>query len=246
AAARVQRILVLGGDGMVHEAANGVLRAGLADPPPLGVLPAGTGNDYAKLARTQGRSLAHAVQALRRGRVRRFDVGMAWNEFFLNSVGIGFDAAVAREVNRSRWGRGMPAYLAAVARVIRRFDAPELEIHSDGLQFRDRLLLLEVAIGPVVGGGFRLTPDAVPDDGLLDVCAVQALSVGGILVKLPLAVLGRHTGLRQVRMFRTTRLVVESRDAPLHAQFDGELRELSGRMEIHIVPGALPVLIAQS
>jgi YegS/Rv2252/BmrU family lipid kinase len=241
-----ERILVLGGDGTLHEAANGLLRARVTTRPPIAILPAGTGNDYAKMAGTVGCGPTEAVRRLRSGRIRRFDVGEAWGEYFVNSVGIGFDAEVAREINRSKRGGGLLAYLGAVLTVIARFEAFEAQVHADDREFSDQLLLLEIGIGPSVGGGFRLTPFAQPDDGLLDICAVQRLSVVGILAKLPLVMLGRHTRLRQVRSFQTTRLWVESPHGPLHAQFDGETREVSGRMEIRLEPQLLPVLVADA
>ena len=111
-----ERVLVLGGDGTLHEAANGLLQARVADRPPIAILPAGTGNDYAKLAGTIGLRPAEAIARLAAGTVRRFDVGVAWEEYFLNSIGIGFDAEVVRVVNASTHGSGIPAYLAAVAR----------------------------------------------------------------------------------------------------------------------------------
>lgn len=240
-----ERILVLGGDGTMHEAANGLLQASVRERPPIGILPAGTGNDYAKMAGTVGHRPADAVRRLSEGSIRRFDVGTAWGEYFLNSVGIGFDAEVARVVNASKHGSGIPAYLMAVARVISRFMPFEVEVKADEHHFTDRLLLLEIGIGPCVGGGFRLTPFAQPDDGLLDICAIQHMSVPGILTKLPLAMLGKHTGLRQVRSFRTTSLSITSHNGPLHAQFDGELRQVSTTMEIRIEPRALPVMIAR-
>ena len=241
-----ERILVLGGDGTLHEAANGLLRAKVDQRPPIAILPAGTGNDYAKIAGTVGCAPGEAVRRLQGGVVRRFDVGEAWGEYFINSVGIGFDAEVAREINRSKRGGGLLAYLAAVLQVISSFDCFEARVQADDREFSDRLLLLEIGIGPSVGGGFRLTPFAKPDDGLLDICAIQRLSVAGILAKLPLAMLGRHTRLRQVRSFQTTRLSVESSTGTLHAQFDGETREVSGRMEICLKPGFLPVLVANA
>jgi len=244
AEAGAERILVLGGDGTLHEAANGLLRAKVDQRPPIAILPAGTGNDYAKIAGTVGCRPAEAVRRLQRGTVRRFDVGEAWGEYFINSVGIGFDAEVAREINRSKRGGGILAYVAAVFKVVCSFDAFEARVQADDREFTDRLLLLEIGIGPSVGGGFRLTPFARPDDGLLDICAIERQSVFGIVTKLPLAIFGRHTGLRAVRSFQTTHLAVESTQAPLHAQFDGETREVSGRMEICIKAGLLPVLVA--
>ena len=243
--AGAERIVVLGGDGTMHEAANGLLTARVAERPPIGILPAGTGNDYAKMARTLGCSTREAVRRLGSATVRHFDVGSAWGEYFLNSVGIGFDAEVARVVNGWKRLTGMPAYLAAVFQVLSRFRTLNLEVTSDGERFSDRLLLLEVAIGPCVGGGFRLTPDAQPDDGWLDICAIRHISMPGILVRLPLVMIGKHTRLKAVRMLRARHVAVSNQDGPLHAQFDGELREVSGTMEIRLEPHALPVLIAQ-
>ncbi len=242
--AGAERVVVLGGDGTLHEAANGLLAAQVAERPPIAILPAGTGNDYAKMARTLGIPHAEAVRRLAAGTVRHFDVGTAWGEYFLNSVGIGFDAEVARVV--SGWKRltGMPAYLAAVFEVLVSFPRLELAMESDGGSLTDELLLLEVAIGPCVGGGFRLTPEAQPDDGLLDICAIRRQSIPATLLKLPLVMLGRHTRLRHVRMFRATRVSVSTASDVLHAQFDGELRQVAGRMDITLLPRALPVLIA--
>jgi YegS/Rv2252/BmrU family lipid kinase len=246
AQAGAERILVLGGDGTLHEAANGLLRAQVDPRPPIAILPAGTGNDYARIAGTAKCSPTEAVRRLEKGSIKHFDVGEAWGEYFINSVGIGFDAEVAREINRSQKGSGILAYVAAVIRVIADFDSFEARVQADDREFTDRLLLLEIGIGPSVGGGFKLTPFARPDDGLLDICAIERQSKLGILVKLPLAVVGWHTGLAAVRSFRTTRLSVESLNGTLHAQFDGETREVSGRMEICLKPGLLPVLVAHS
>ncbi len=242
--AGVERVVVLGGDGTLHESANGLLRAAVAERPPIAILPAGTGNDYAKMARTLGVPIGEAVRRLATGAIRRFDVGSAWGEYFLNSVGIGFDAEVARVVSRWKHFTGMPAYLAAVFEVLWDFPRMELRVESDGGSFTANLLLLEVAIGPCVGGGFRLTPDARPDDGWLDLCSIQHKSMGAILVRLPLVMLGKHTRLKDVRMLRATRVAITSLDGPLHAQFDGELRQVSGTMDIRLEAGALPVLVA--
>jgi YegS/Rv2252/BmrU family lipid kinase len=243
--AGAERIVVLGGDGTLHEAVNGLLRAAVVTRPPIAIVAAGTGNDYAKMARTAGLSPAEAIRRLADGEVHLFDVGLAEGEYFINSVGIGFDAEVARVVSRWKRFRGLPAYLAAVLQVLSQFEPVDVEVSADAVRFTDRLLLLEIAIGPCVGGGFRLTPEARPDDGWLDLCAIQTLSAVGALLRLPLVMVGRHTALRQVRMLRATSVLVQSRAGTLHAQFDGELREVDGPLHIRLEPGALPVLIAR-
>ncbi len=238
------RCLVVGGDGTAHEAANGLLQVEPHQRPAFGVIPGGTGNDFAKLCRTLGKKPADAVQGLAHGTTRVIDVGWAWGETFLNSVGIGFDAEVARVVNASQSGSGILAYLLAVAKVLRYYEPFDLELEANGERWTERVLLCEIGNGPVVGGGFRITPGAVFDDGLFDVCVVKEQSLLGILQKLPLVMLGKHTHLKGVRSFRTTRLCIHSRSGPLRAQFDGELRSTAESMELTLQPAALTVLIA--
>jgi len=238
-----ERVLVLGGDGTVHEAANGILTAGRNPPPPLGVIPVGTGNDYAKLVNVHGLGVAEAVRRLAAARVVRLDAGHAWGEYFINAVGAGFDAEVARRVNGFRRLEGTPAYLLAVFEAFASFRPPNLRVESEELTFEEPLMLIEIGIGDRVGGGFRLTPDARPDDGLFDVCAIRALKLGSFLLKLPLAMLGRHRRLREVRMFRTAALTVTATDGELVAQFDGELRRRREPLVVTIERQRLPVLI---
>jgi YegS/Rv2252/BmrU family lipid kinase len=238
------RVLALGGDGTVHEAANGILSAPPARRPALGVVPVGTGNDYAKLSGTHGQSVTQAVRALSGAQSTRLDVGVAWGEFFINSIGIGFDAEVARRVAEYHRLRGTVAYLAAALKTFRAFEPPRLRVEAQGVSFEDDILLLEVGIGAIVGGGFRLTPDARPDDGLFDVCSIRRQGVLGFALKLPLAMVGRHAGLDGVRMFRTDRLTVSATGSePLVTQLDGELRTGGGPLEITQLPAALPVLM---
>jgi YegS/Rv2252/BmrU family lipid kinase len=244
AAARVERIVVLGGDGTLHEAANGILQLPVDQRPPITIIPAGTGNDYARMIGTRGLTPARAVERLSHGTLRRHDVGYAWDEYFINSIGVGFDAAVARRMQQTSWGRGMMAYLVAVIRTMAEFRSYDATVVIDGEQFAETLLLVEVAIGYSVGGGFRLTPDARLDDGLLDLCAIRHLSIPAILAKLPLAMLGRHTRLAQVRMRRGASVTITPRTGHLLVQFDGELRDRPGAIDIRLLPGALPVLCA--
>ena len=92
---------------------------------------------------------------------------------------------------------------------------------------------------------FRLTPDAKPDDGLFDVCAIREQTTLGILAKLPLAIFGWHTRLEAVRCFRTADMTIRVEGAGLSAQFDGELRQGGNEMRLRINPLALPVLVCQ-
>jgi diacylglycerol kinase (ATP) len=133
-------------------------------------------------------------------------------------------------------------YIAAVVKVIAEFESYRATVRIDAEEFADRFLLIEVAIGYSVGGGFRLTPAAKLDDSLLDLCAIRHLPVPAILAKLPLAIVGWHTSLRHVRMRQGSEVRVSPATGQLLVQLDGEVRRRAGPIEIRLLPGALPVL----
>jgi diacylglycerol kinase (ATP) len=241
----VERVIAVGGDGTVHEVANGLMARDLGARPPLGVVPVGTGNDFAKMTRTASLAPGAAVAALASGAIRRFDVGEAWGEYFVNSLGIGLDADVARRVNEYKHWPGALGYVVAALQAVVHRRALQLQIEVDGTSWSALTTVLEIGIGPCAGGVFYLVPDARPDDGLLDVCAVGTFGWRFLLTKAPLVLSGKHTRLKEVRMARGQRVLVTSADGPITAHFDGELRS-PGRdsLEVSLHRGALPVLAA--
>ncbi|HET7462079.1 MAG TPA: diacylglycerol kinase family protein [Longimicrobium sp.] len=237
-------VVALGGDGTVHEVANGILRAsdGRAESAAaLGVVPVGSGNDFALLAGLS-RDPAEAARRIL-SRERRVDVGRVGERWFTNGVGVGIDARVAVEANRSRRFRGMAIYLWALAKVLRSFRPPVIRVETDDGEVIDRpLTLVTVGNGGRHGGGFWICPDASIDDGLLDVCVCDGLSRLRILHFLPKVVRGTHTGASCVHMRRVRRVRITSATPfPVHA--DGEiLFEDARELEIEIAPGRLRLL----
>ena len=117
-----------------------------------------------------------------------------------------------------------------------------VRISWDGAEpVEDDVLALATTIGPTYGGGFKITPDAIPDDGLLEVCIIDPLSLPQALMRLPFVVLGKHTGMKVVRMSRRTSVVIES-DDPMPAQIDGEVM-VDRRFEVEIVPDAIECIV---
>jgi YegS/Rv2252/BmrU family lipid kinase len=243
--AGVARVIAVGGDGTVHEVANGLMARDAEARPPLGVVPAGTGNDFAKMTGTARLAPGVAVAALAGGTTRRFDVGEAWGEYFVNSLGVGLDADVARRVNEYKHWPGALGYVVAALQAIIHRRTLRLRLDVDGERWAQPTTVLEVGVGPCAGGVFYLVPDARPDDGLLDVCAVGPFGWRFLLTRAPLVLSGKHTQLKEVRMARGRRVRVTSDDGPLTAHLDGELRA-PGHDVIEAVlhPGALPVLVA--
>lgn len=245
-AAGVERLLVLGGDGTVHEAANGLLGAGAptAPLPPIGVIPCGTGNDFAKLVGTARCRPEAAVRRLAAGTLARFDTGVAWGEHFINSAGIGLDADVAHELRTVKRIRGTAAYALALLRTLSTFRSRRLDVTVDGQTSSGRWTAVVIGNGPVEGGSFRLTPDARPDDGRLDLCAVAEVGVGRLLALIPTLFWGGHGRFREVRLAQVTSVIVRSPEEPLRLHLDGEIRSTGAtEVEFQVRPATLPVLL---
>lgn len=247
APAGTPRVIAVGGDGTVHEVANGLLTRGPGAVPPLGVVPVGTGNDFAKMTGTARLAPREAVRALAAGSTRQFDVGQVWGEYFVNSIGVGLDADVARRVNQYKHWPGATGYVVAALQAILHRQALRLQIEVDTERWSAPTTVLEIGIGPCAGGVFYLVPDARPDDGLLDVCAVGPFGLRFLLTRAPLVLSGRHTTLNEVRMARGVRVRVTSADGPLTAHLDGEVRSPGvDTLEATLHRAALPVLVASA
>ncbi len=231
-------IVVIGGDGSINDILPGMLFSSR----PLGIVPAGSGNDFIK-ALNIPTALEHAVDTILRGETRLVDVGKINDRYFANGVGIGFDAAVNRAsyaINHSK--RGLLLYICAFARTVGRYDPVALRITLDGRTVDQDTFMLTVGNGTTVGGGFRLTPHALVDDGLLDVTIVRPISLPVLFWHLPKIFLGTIDRVKYAALSRTGRLQVES-DVPVPVHVDGEIYSGEGsRYEIEIVPRALTVI----
>ncbi len=250
AGAGVERVISVGGDGTVHEVANGLLEsapaADGATGPALGTIPIGTGNDFAKLLKVFRLPPEAAARRLAAAEVRIFDVGRVAGEYFDNSLGIGFDAEVARQANQAKRLSGLAVYVVAVYKSFMSFRAPVLEVTSPAHTETGPMMMLECSIGVSAGGGFYLTPDAEPSDGLLDVCLIRKVGLVKFLRYVPSVLGGKHTRLKEVAMFRTAALRIRSADRPLLLHLDGEVREPASReIEVTLEPGRLRVLVGR-
>ncbi|OGT99510.1 MAG: hypothetical protein A2085_06105 [Gemmatimonadetes bacterium GWC2_71_10] len=244
------RIICAGGDGLIHEVANGLLAAPPADHgatrTALGVIPLGTGNDYAKLLGVYGLPPESAAARLVHARTERHDVGKAWNEHFDNIFGCGFDAEVVRRSNRKRRIKGIAVYLLSIYETFITFQPPVFEVVSEEHRETGQMMMLSVDIGICGGGGFYLTPQADPADGALDVCVIRKVSLLTFLRAVPRVMKGTHGDLDQVTMFRSREVTIRSPNGPLVVQMDGELREPGlSEVTVTIEPARLSVLVAR-
>jgi diacylglycerol kinase (ATP) len=252
ARSRVDLVIAAGGDGTIHEVSNGLLKAYSqgVDGPVLGVLPVGTGNDFAKLVGPL-KNLERSMDLLVEGQVRRFDACTAsWDgvdHWFVNAAGTGLDVDVVRWILKTQ-GRASPAlfkYLTAVLKSLFRYRAIPLRIRMDETVIEQDVMIVVAGNGRCVGGGFYVCPTAEPDDGRFDICIVDSVSYWGALVPLAKVMRGTHADHPKVTMYQAREVDIEAMGSdPLFFQLDGELHEPPNartlRMRMH--PGALPVM----
>jgi diacylglycerol kinase (ATP) len=233
-------VAALGGDGTVSLAANGILGTGAA----LAALPAGTGDDFAK--GIGAGKLEAAVALLADPKTADLDVieimTGAVRRSFVNIAGAGFDSEVNETANGMTIKLGATGtYVAALLKTLSRFAPAAFVITIDDERIEVDAMLVEVGSGRWTGGGMRVLPDAVMNDGRLDLCIVQALSKTAFLRAFPRVFTGSHTTHPKVMMRTGTRVQVEA-DRRVLVYADGEqIGPLPAIFEVH--PGVLPVVV---
>ena len=242
--AGAQRIVVAGGDGSIHEASNGVMRAqGQAS---LGVIPTGTGNDFAKASEitldweAATRDLAGRIADGEH--YRTVDIGRINDRFFANGAGIGFDARVTKIAQSYRAPIGDLVYLLAVFRsMLGDIATPRMRIETPDRSWDGPITFANVANGPWIGGMFHVAPMAKNNDGAFDLLVVDPVSRRRILMLLPKLLAGTHIPEPEIDHARVKRMTVVA-DEPVVSHLDGEIQPDQRRFEIEILAGALRLL----
>jgi YegS/Rv2252/BmrU family lipid kinase len=243
-------VISVGGDGTIHEVINGLMQVPADARPRLGIVPLGSGNDFAHAAGIDPRP-AYAIQQIFTGKPRPIDIGRMEDgngrvEYWDNAVGIGFDATVTIRSRRYAYLRGFAVYLVAVLQTIAlNHEAPRMHITTDQESWSDELLMLVITNGSREGGGFKVAPNAKPDDGVLDYACVTHVSRPMMLRLLPEVLNGTHGRFPQVRMGTLTRLELRA-EAGLPIHVDGEIFAGFGmdvrNLSIELLPGAMEIV----
>jgi YegS/Rv2252/BmrU family lipid kinase len=238
-------VIAVGGDGTAHEVLNGVMEHPESTRPLFGIVPTGSGNDY---AHTLGMSddLTTALLQLVTGKRVQVDLGKCNGIWFGESVACGLDARVtakAVELKSTTRLSGLPLYLRALMFVLSKQYYPHRVVvaYDDEEPFETDMLIVAATNGPTYGGGFRITPDSVYDDGLLDVCRIDMMPKAEAFMRLPFVILGKHTKMRPVHMRRAKRVTVVA-ERPLEGQIDGEVL-FESAYDIQVFPQALSVIV---
>jgi len=243
-------VVAVGGDGTVHEVINGLMRVPEESRPRLGVVPMGTGNDFAHSLGIDTRP-AFALRQVFTGQPHRVDIGklednLGRTEYWDNTVGLGFDATVTIRSRNFPYLRGFLIYLVAVLQTIMlNHDAARLHVESDQESWDEEMLMLVFCNGGREGGGFYIAPSAKNNDGIFHYIAVRRVSRPMMLRLLPEFMKGSHERFKQIRIGTFQRLELQS-DRPLLIHTDGEIFSGFGvdvhSLKVEILPGAIEIM----
>src|SRR5512138_698884 len=245
-----EKVIAMGGDGTVHEVVNGLMKVPARIRPILGVVPAGSGNDFAYavgMAKSPAEALVHALD----GETSTVDLGVMTDEhehkeYFDNTVGIGFDTVVTIRSRRLPVVRGFLLYLVAVIQTILLNHNPvKMQIETETKKWEQSNILLTMCNGAREGGGFLLAPEAKVDDGIFHYAMIKNVSRPMMFRLIPEVMKGTHGRFKQVTMGTCKQMSI-SADRPMYIHLDGEIYSGFGtdvrRINFEILPNALQVV----
>jgi YegS/Rv2252/BmrU family lipid kinase len=248
-----QAVISVGGDGTANEVLNGLMQAKQAGEgtAQFGIVAIGRGNDFAFGVEIPV-ELERVCQILAYGEGNWIDVGFVQGgefpdgRYFGNGVGIGFDAVVGFESLKMKRLQGFSSYLVAALKTIYLYyQAPSVRIEYDDGSVEKSALMVSIMNGRRMGGGFMMAPDAVTNDGLLDVCIVEEVSKAGIFALIPRFMAGSQATHPAIATLQTKRIKVTALEGSLPAHADGEtLCEAGDQLSIEILPRQIFVLCA--
>ncbi len=228
-------VVLVGGDGTVHQVVQEMAGSGM----PLGLIPAGTGNDFARALGIPLGDPAAAANRVIAGATRDVDLLKAKDELITTIVASGFDSLVNERANRMRWPKGQARYTVATFAELRTFKPLKYTVTIDGEVHETEAMLVAVGTCPSYGGGLRICEGASIEDGLLDVTIIKPVSRLTLLQMFPKLPKGTHIPHPAVVQLQGRTVRLEAVGVKAYA--DGEpLSALP--VDIEIVPGALTVI----
>lgn len=239
-------VVAAGGDGTVHEVINGLLKSSRRNCK-LGVIPIGTGNDFA-YAYGIPNNVEKSIRLLFEGKLLPVDLAKVVDDkgrevYIGNNLGVGFDANVVIRTREIKKIHGFLKYFLGVLKtLVLDFYPIQLKMRFDDQEVAENLLFIAFGLGPRHGGGFMLTPDAQNNDGLIDTCMVRNMNRLKALIFLKSGIDGTHITNPLVTM-RQSKLIEISSEQPLPIHADGEVFAPPADQVHHLTIVSLPAVL---
>lgn len=243
----MELIVSIGGDGTVNEIVNGIMKS--KNNPSLGIIPLGWANDFIKSTDIPS-DIIEACKVLARGKIKKIDIGVINNQkYFANICGVGFDAEVALLANQMKSKhpnlRILSAFVyvfATVKKLLSPFNYHDVKIKFDGQEIHSKILFIAISNGKIYGGRFKITPEAILDDGLLEICLVKEMGRFKYLSIIPKVFKGTHASIKGISFYKAKEVVIESSETTL-AQVSGEVIEGQKKFTITLLPKSLKLIV---
>lgn len=211
-------IVSVGGDGTAYEVVNGI-RDGMVT---FGILPAGTGNDFARMI-GMPRNYNEILKIIKCAKTRRIDVGRVNDRYFLNCSSVGIDAEIVKETEGiKKYISGTSAYILGVFKTLVRYKSKEIMIEIDKRVIKRNIELVAVSNGRYYGGGMKINPKAEVEDGLLDICVVNKMKKAKFASLFLTVFRGNHIRIKEVEIFRGKEIKIYG-DESLLLNVDGDI-----------------------
>lgn len=243
-------VIIAGGDGSVHEVVNGILCSGRRVP--LGIVGAGSGNDFAWNSLKLPQDPAAAVERAFNGQLIEVDAGIVNGRYFANSFSVGLDADIAVAADHMKnfpLMSGLRLYYTTTVKQLLfgyhrcpwlSFKLDSGDEQTNAMQAK-RFVAIAVTNGPSYGAGFRINPNADHADGLFDICTIDYMPLLRALRLLPIVKKGEHAGQPEITFYRAKSVSIESQE-PVNVQMDGETSH-SKSYQAENLPAALLVRV---
>ena len=233
----IDAVVAVGGDGTLNGVLNKIWDKDIA----LGLLPYGTGNDFAYSARIPT-DIDQALNFIKKRNIKNIDLGKIttnkYTKYFINTVGIGFDAMVAYKTNHMKFFKGNIKYFLSLVSAICTYKSYNLNIETESLKINKKCFLFSVGNGKRSGGAFILTPDAVMDDSMFQFCMVDDISILKFFTAVPKALKGTHGNLEFVSFKNAKQIKIET-DSEMYLHYDGETPYKINTALIEIIHGKI-------
>jgi diacylglycerol kinase (ATP) len=248
--AEVDIIIAVGGDGTANEVASGIIGSTAS----LALLPIGSGNDFNRMIGIP-KKMNPAIDAILLGTKRLIDLGKVEIQnslgrtqvkHFLNTLGIGIDAQIAKEAKGIKHLRGLPLYILAAVKALSTYAPNEYTIHDNGMSRKEKAYLLCAGNGIYEGGGFKMLPDADLSDSKLNICLIRKMSAWNAIPLIPRIVNGTHENHKKISVWDSKSLrITAARPFIIHG--DGEIFEENATdVTIELLPKAISVIIPRN
>ena len=216
----IDAVIAVGGDGTL----NGIVNKIGDEDIVFGILPYGTGNDFAYSAKVPV-DMDEALEFIKQFKVKNIDLGKIttnkYTKYFVNTIGIGFDAMVAYKTNHMKFFKGKIKYFLSLFSAICTYKSYNLNIETESTKINKKCFLLSIGNGKRSGGAFILTPDAIIDDSVFQFCMVDDISIFKFFTAVPKVLNGSHGKLKIIN-FQSAKQIKVKTDSEMYLHYDGE------------------------